>query len=387
MYSPFPWGIPAIDRTGFRRFIPKENRGTAIFDENFDVAPSTTQHFMLEACDRMRTEPCASSGCSGGNTLFFDENDDDVRCTLELFHEWHNATWPSDNVFTLGDVDPDEFYDRMRNWTFTYDPDMNRANQIGFSKNAPYNILFMTVLSRATLLQDQPVLVKKPVLDELEVFVASLNEQAPVGLKTAFASSFDAFWIETELGIVRGLFYGLAVSLPTAFVVVTLATSNVIIGSLALLTIAGIVSSVLGLAYLLGWALGIGEAIAGVFVVGLSVDFTLHIGGVWSTGVESGLTTRGELFEFSAITMGGTIVAAAATTMLAGAALFFTQLAFFGTMATLIIASQAFSLWFTFAFFLPMLYVAGPIHAGDIRCGRGRGEGIVEDKSDGLNAA
>ena len=37
MYSTFVWGITGIDRTGFRRFVPQENRGTATFEPSFDV--------------------------------------------------------------------------------------------------------------------------------------------------------------------------------------------------------------------------------------------------------------------------------------------------------------------------------------------------------------
>ena len=48
--------------------------------------------------------------------------------------------------------------------------------------------------------------MKQPVLEALDVFVDVWNANAPAGMKNAFASSFDAFWIETELGIVRGLF-------------------------------------------------------------------------------------------------------------------------------------------------------------------------------------
>ena len=65
---------------------------------------------------------------------------------------------------------------------------------------------------------------------------------------------------------------------PIAFVALLFATNNWLISIYAIISVGGIVASVLGTWYHVGWDLGTGEAIAGVMVIGLSVDYTIHLG-------------------------------------------------------------------------------------------------------------
>jgi hypothetical protein len=106
---------------------------------------------------------------------------------------------------------------------------------------------------------------------------------------------------------------GLAICFPVVFAVLLFATGNIIVSVYAILSIAFIVGGVLGAAKLysgththtqtliihthththtrthahthththLGWSLGVAESIAGVIVVGFSVDYTLHLGHIY----------------------------------------------------------------------------------------------------------
>lgn len=64
---------------------------------------------------------------------------------------------------------------------------------------------------------------------------------------------------------------GASTAFPIALVTLLLATRNVIIAFFAVVSVGGIVASVLGMCHLLGWELGTGESIAGVMVIGLAV--------------------------------------------------------------------------------------------------------------------
>ena len=76
-------------------------------------------------------------------------------------------------------------------------------------------------------------------------------------------------WTATEKGLVQGLFLGMGICFPVAFIVLTLATMNIIVSTFAIISIAGIVTSVLGFCQsVMGWPLGIGESIAGIIVIG-----------------------------------------------------------------------------------------------------------------------
>ena len=72
------------------------------------------------------------------------------------------------------------------------------------------------------------------------------------------------------------------------------ATGNFLLSLHAIVAIMGIVGSVLGSAYLyLGWSLGVTESIAGVMVIGFSVDYTIHLGHMYNAAThEAGIMDR-----------------------------------------------------------------------------------------------
>ena len=71
-----------------------------------------------------------------------------------------------------------------------------------------------------------------------------------------------------------GMFLGFFIAGPVCFGVLLFATGNVLLASYAIIAIASVVVSVLGFSQkAMGWDLGVGEAIAGVIVIGFSVDY------------------------------------------------------------------------------------------------------------------
>ena len=70
----------------------------------------------------------------------------------------------------------------------------------------------------------------------------------------------------------------MSLAFPIAFIALIMATNNIIIAVFAIISVGGIVAAVLGMCWHVGWVLGTGEAIAGVMVIGLSVDYTIHLG-------------------------------------------------------------------------------------------------------------
>ena len=70
---------------------------------------------------------------------------------------------------------------------------------------------------------------------------------------------------------------GIVIGLVLALVVLTLATTNIILGLLATLTIAMITASVLGMIPILGWKLGLFESLNLTLIVGLAVDYVVHL--------------------------------------------------------------------------------------------------------------
>ena len=113
------------------------------------------------------------------------------------------------------------------------------------------------------------------------------------------------------------MFVGFAICFPCAYIVLLAATRNVATASIAIISVMGIVASVLGLCkWAMGWGLGIGESIAAVIVIGFSVDYVVHLSHVY---VDAGhrnppLNSRAERVTFALTSMGATVFSGAVTT-------------------------------------------------------------------------
>ena len=90
-----------------------------------------------------------------------------------------------------------------------------------------------------------------------------------------FSGRFAYFFIQEAM--VSEAFQGLAISLSLAFVVLVLATGNIVVGSLATLTICSVVASVVGMMVMMGWKLGILENINLVLTPGTCTFLPLTI--------------------------------------------------------------------------------------------------------------
>ena len=161
---------------------------------------------------------------------------------------------------------------------FRIDPANNvkYKNRIGFIEK---KLKFLVVTVKSTLLRGQPNPVTQPVYDKFEDFLGRINAAAPAGLNKGFhAGGRQWTWNFTEGALVANVFQGFMICFPAAFIVLLIATHNIILSAIAIFTIAGIVGCVLGMckAYL-GWGLGVAESIAAVIVIGFSVDFTVHL--------------------------------------------------------------------------------------------------------------
>jgi predicted RND superfamily exporter protein len=180
-------------------------------------------------------------------------------------------------------------------------------------------------------------------------------------------------WSATEKGLVDGLFLGLGICFPVAFVVLTLATMNIIASTFAILAIAAIVTTVLGFCEaIMDWPLGIGESVAGIIVIGFSVDYVVHLGHMLEEADQKGFTSRIERFEYAASKMGSTIVAGAITTGGSAMFMFVCQMTFFTKMATLITITILLSFVFSLGFFMGLLVLVGPEGGqGKISCSGG----------------
>jgi len=197
--------------------------------------------------------------------------------------------------------------------------------------------------------------------DDWEVFGNSLDVGAPAELTGAEATSTNIFWLwsVTSISLMDNVYLGLAVCFPMVFFVLSVSTGNVILAFYSTVTIAGIVTTVIGIGAggIMGWDLGTTEAIAAVIVIGFSVDYCVHLANAY---IENDAVDRVSRTRIALTTMGISVTAGAITTIIAGAFLAFCILTFFVKFAFLICWTIFSSYIWAVIFFGALCMTAGP---------------------------
>mmetsp|Transcript_19396 Transcript_19396/g.45046 ORF Transcript_19396/g.45046 Transcript_19396/m.45046 type:complete len:1178 (+) Transcript_19396:56-3589(+) len=369
------FGMTAYDREGlgpskkpaFIWLFPDDNRGEIIYDDKFDLAKESSQRFFMETCKQVGELACTVSACQHGKLV---KKDAEVTCIVSSMLKYYN--YVDGGNFThpgKATVIPEAKFIPLYIRFFTED-----------NVNFPLNK--RTAMSNVIALDEKQTKVKWAMIQlrssmifplgnaaahegfkVIEDFKDARAAEAPEGMKSVFQtdtlpSGVGWTWMKVEDALVQNLFLGFAVCFPVAFVVLVFATGNVVIALMAVSTIIFIVGGVLGAARVYnGWDLGVAESIAGVIVIGFSVDYTVHLGHMYR---DSPAKTREEKTRYALTYMGGTIVGGSLTTLLAGGVLFLCTLMFFTKMASLLVWTIVLSALYSLFYFTAMCAVFGP---------------------------
>lgn len=354
------FGISKIDRSGFDIYKPGENRGTAIFDDDYNLATPACQRVMTRMCADLVEYSCTASSCSPTYKLV---RSNQTECFMEPFQTYMQTNYGVDPV----NLTEAEFYSNLTQFRTTelqtYEAE-SWQNLIGFIDGT---LKFASVTSMLTMENEEPMQNKFRVEGVLNDFVAKVKGYEECASNACdcsslkFSSSYVFSWMRSEMGLVSGFYNGLAFAMPVAACVLLFATGNILISLYAVGSVFFIVFGVLGFAnYALGWSLGTAESIAGIIIIGFSVDYTVHLGHMYTVGEYHDLYGRVDKFKFASRKIAATIVGGAITTAGAGVFMFACQLGFFFKMATLIVATILLSYLYSLGFFMAVLYLFGP---------------------------
>ena len=348
------WGISGIDRGDYNPYKPGDDRGTAEFDANYDLSHPSCQAAFLRACDDIETFSCGEDFCQPLGTII---RPDSLTCFMRDFQTWAQDTHGEDTLALASDA----FYARLeefRNTQLAADGS-TYENSIGLIDG---ELAFATFSVTANMEFVAPTQDKEKMLDNYDAYLDLVRSYPECGPCSCSVTQVSDVWTQLglELGLVRSFYAGLSISLPVAFGVLLLATGNAPLALLAIASVVFIVMGVLGFVSLLGWSLGVAESVAGVIVVGFSVDYTLHLAHVYEAAAEQGYSDRVSRFEYASRTMVVTVIAGAITTAGASLPLWGATLTFFHKMATLIVATIVLSYIYALGWFMSGLYLFGP---------------------------
>jgi hypothetical protein len=194
-----------------------------------------------------------------------------------------------------------------------------------------------------------------------ERWAGHVRTEASVSDPRQSSKMYEFMVLQNEL--LSAAIQGMVVSLSVTAVILALVTFNWMLALIGLLNISIITTLFLGLMPLIPWELGSNECIFLIAVVGLAVDYTVHL--LHAYNEQEG--TREEKMQGALSTMGISVASGAITTMGAGLMLFQCKIAFFQQYGSFIFLVILLSLLVALTNLPPLILLLGPEgHQGEI---------------------
>jgi hypothetical protein len=332
------WGVVGIDKEGVD-FFNASDVGKAIWDYEFDLSEPEAQQDAFDFCLDLRQL----------DELLYQE--ESVTCWIEDFRRWLG------NINEAFPVPKDRFLDLVSRYARdTPDGrDHRRESDIGFIDG---QLVFMKFTAKSSGGLYDPYARKSPVRDAWVKVLSDFNAKAHPGVnKTVQTAGLDWCMMTTELRLVETMQTGLWMSILFALCTLVLATGNLIVATLAALTIALIIISVVAVVPLSGWQLGSAESVGCVVCVGFAVDYVVHLGGHYA---HSKYRDREARIREALREMGVSILSGSVTTVLSVLILPVAVIMVFTKFAILVIATVTLSSAYSLCFFAACMHAFGP---------------------------
>ena len=133
------------------------------------------------------------------------------------------------------------------------------------------------------------------------------------------SGGFAWVWMPSEKAFVSSAIQGIVIAMVFAFIVLLLATKNLVQASVSLLCVSIIIVWVVGIMVMKGWQLGVSESISVVILIGFSVDYVIHLSADY---MHSSFQSRHDKIQQAYQEMGISILSGSITTFGSGAFLF-----------------------------------------------------------------
>lgn len=244
-------------------------------------------------------------------------------------------------------------------------PDLNEFQQDqvlrdDFSCRTGNNLVLLAISSTAVLDQDFEQNYEDGIgLYELwDEWANQMRRAAPREMASAMQTS-NGIWSYYYLNetLLNETFTNIGLSLILSFIVLSLVGGNPIMAFLSVATIGMIVVDIFAFTVLMGFKLGVLEAVNYVVVIGLSIDYTVHLSEAYT---ESHATDRHGRVVLMMEEMGVSVLSGAISTLGACFFMFFAPNNFFVKFATFIFATITLSCLYSLTFFPALLAILGP---------------------------
>lgn len=337
----FTWGLNEITRNGVNQLLDPEFVGKASYSSEFTFDEGC-QTAILGACTRFRTDPDLQEFILNKNGVrsvdcFVEElgafNVDANSTCLDVSRRtWLNQTWqvaPSDLTSTMeefvstttcggkGVVDVRTYYSDSLGW------DGESVRYAGISVDSSL-IDERKVLAEdiVRVHYDKFIEVAKELDKDIEGFCKTKVMMTDLDQKFVFMNNQSIY----RTSAISGSMVGVIV----AFVVLFVSTRKLHLALFATLSILAVLIGVIGSVTMLGWTLGVIEAIMISILAGFSVDYVIHLAHAY-THAEGSIDER---IKAAYGDMGISVFSGMLTSVVASIPLFFCTLTFFAKFGT-----------------------------------------------------
>eukprot|EP00730_Choanoeca_flexa_P014445 TRINITY_DN6321_c0_g1_i3.p1 TRINITY_DN6321_c0_g1~~TRINITY_DN6321_c0_g1_i3.p1 ORF type:complete len:1019 (+),score=305.40 TRINITY_DN6321_c0_g1_i3:108-3164(+) len=361
------YGLRRIDMDGTNPFDPSST-GKTRFDNDFDVSSQAAQAQFIDLCVKYRQE-----------AFVFNQQ---VFCPMEAFRDWVVG---NGGAFPVPEAD---FVGLLANFTRDYEdnngpaPDYSGATSsskqdaasregrrlgnkdiyqtIRFDLTSTTPILkYMVIIVNTTLSVISSGAEIEPAYDHWNGVMARENsdtDNVDVNLDNGFQTAAIYIDMVLENTLLDAAVIGIAASISLSFAVIVIMTSDFLLSILSIIAIGGVVTSLIATIVWMGWSLSIIESVCMTILVGLAVDYVIHMAQAYR---ESRFHARFDRVRDALTVMGISVLSASITSMLSALVLVFTYIIFFQKFGTFILLTILMSTLWAFGFFMAMLSIMG----------------------------
>lgn len=358
----FVWGLEEVNRNGVDQLFDPDFVGTAEFADKFSFNEQC-QTKMLEACESLRTNPdleefilrrngLGSVNCFVEELGAFNVLGEDSSCLDRESGTWKKENWQVSggnltsaiegfvNSTTCNDgrEGVQEYYSISMGW------DGSSLRYAGLSVESS--------LLKSNTRQPEEIVRRHydAFMKAAEDFDSAMEEVCQSNVVMTDLDQNFVFMNNQRIyseSTISGSFLGIVV----AFAVLFIGTRKLHISIFATASILCVLISVIGSVTMLGWTLGVIEAILISILAGFSVDYVIHLAHAYVEAEGDTETRVKEAFE----DMGTSVFSGMLTSVVASIPLFFCTLTFFAKFGTFLCLTIALSWIFANFGFMSLL--------------------------------
>jgi len=284
-----------IDRSGTNRYNAIDI-GNAVFDDALDMAAPGFQEAYLGFCSRVRTWDYVQSKqvfCPVEEFKVYVEEElgevfpvpaAEFEGKLAEFVAWYEVQAGPAPEFSESSDSNGRMYRRQGDQSLYNAIRFRPPTDADVAAGVAPKIAYLMTVVNMTLSYSDTALALEPAYDAYVVYMAAENarpEMVAATLGKGLQQSWKWVDYELETVLLSSALLGIGASLGVAALIILLSTGSVVLTVLSVVSIGGIVASLIGCLVWMGWKMSLLESICLTILVGLAVDYSIHLANAW----------------------------------------------------------------------------------------------------------